>query len=210
MRRGPFRGSVFLANPQHSLRYIWGLYEHELNPWLKKVVPKTGMLFDVGANHGYFSFGVAAHWRRMKRTGCIVAFEPQDSVVQRMLESRSLNQLSEEDLIIHQTMVGHCVSEQATCLNSVLASLPHPMRNVPTLVKIDVEGAELEVLAGATHMITAGNFFCVEVHSLALLQETKRFFSEHSHQVDVIHQHSLPFIGREMRDEENYWVISTC
>jgi hypothetical protein len=127
-----------------------------------------------------------------------------------MLESRALNQLSEEDLAVHQRIVGRCGSEHATCINDVLASLPLRLRNVPALVKIDVEGAELDVLAGATDMITPGNYFCVEVHSLELLREAEAFFADNSHEVDVIYQQSLPFIGREARDEENYWVVTSC
>ena len=68
---GPFRGANVMINPLTSLRYIFGLYEHELNPWITEAISQVDTLFDVGANHGYFSFGVLAAPRQAW------AFEPQ-------------------------------------------------------------------------------------------------------------------------------------
>src|SRR5258706_14903000 len=76
--RGPFRGAIIAMNPRNSLRKWVGLYEHELNPWLKTVLPRVMRVLDVGANDGYFTFGCAAAFRRLEKTGEIVSFEPDD------------------------------------------------------------------------------------------------------------------------------------
>src|SRR5436309_1401204 len=74
---GPFRGAVIVMNPRYSLRKLVGLYEYELNRWLKTVLPRVKRVLDVGANDGYFTFGCAAAFRRLGKTGEILAFEPQ-------------------------------------------------------------------------------------------------------------------------------------
>jgi len=208
--RGPFRGAIFLANPQHSLRYIWGLYEHELNPWLSKVIPQTELLLDVGANHGYFAFGVASNWNRSCKRGTVIAFEPQHSEVERIRQSLALNQMSKTNFTVHEKFVGKLCDDGTVTLNSVLATLSDAQRIAKTLIKVDVEGAELDVLHGASNLVKSNNFFLVEVHSATLLEQTCDFFSSLSHPIEVIHQRALPFLGRERRDIENYWVVSSC
>ena len=44
---GPFRGAIILLNPCHSPRKVFGLYEHELNPWLKQSLRRVTRVLDV-------------------------------------------------------------------------------------------------------------------------------------------------------------------
>jgi hypothetical protein len=53
---GEFRGTTLILNPAHSKRKILGVYEHILNPWLKRILPTVEVLWDVGANDGYFTY----------------------------------------------------------------------------------------------------------------------------------------------------------
>lgn len=75
---GPFRGARVVLNPHHSFRKILGLYEHELNDWLEAALRRGSRVVDVGANHGYFTFGCAAAFRHLGKPGEIMAFEPQE------------------------------------------------------------------------------------------------------------------------------------
>jgi hypothetical protein len=85
--RGPFRGAIIAMNLRNSLRKVVGLYEHELNRWLKTVLPWVTRVLDVGANDGYFTFGCAAAFRRLGKTEEIVAFEPQQQHIDELQES---------------------------------------------------------------------------------------------------------------------------
>ena len=67
--RGPFRGACIVINPRDSLRKILGVYEHELNPWLEQALRRVTRVLDVGANDGYFTFGCAAAFQRLGKTG---------------------------------------------------------------------------------------------------------------------------------------------
>src|SRR4051812_32489660 len=74
---GPFRGARVVMNPRHSLRKIFGIYEHELNGWLELALRRVSRVIDVGANDGYFTFGCAAALQRLGKAGTIMALEPQ-------------------------------------------------------------------------------------------------------------------------------------
>ena len=56
---------------------VLGLYEHELNPWLKRVLPRVTRVLN-GANDGYFTFGCTAAFQRQGKGGEIIGFEPQE------------------------------------------------------------------------------------------------------------------------------------
>src|SRR6185503_4007864 len=81
---GPFRGATVQLHPRHALRKVLGLYEHELNGWLAAVLPKVGAVIDIGANEGYFTLGCAAAFRRLKKQGEVLAYEPETVGFERL------------------------------------------------------------------------------------------------------------------------------
>src|SRR5262245_32151672 len=146
--RGPFRGAVVVMNPTNSMRKIIGLYEHELNTWLKKALPRVTRVLDVGANDGYFTFGCAAAFRRLGKVGEIIAFEPQQQHIDALRESLDRQPKGATQIRLLQTLVGNEVQPGITTLDGIRWHIGDPKGRTGTLVKIDVEGAELEVLHG--------------------------------------------------------------
>lgn len=206
---GPFRGANVMMNPLTSLRYILGLYEHELNPWIAQTISQVDSLFDVGANHGYFSFGLMAAWRRMGRKGIAWAFEPQMRECSLMNSVASLNESDD----IHVRIENCFVSDREDNMSITLDGFLERRGLYPTsraLVKIDVEGAELHVLQGAESLLHPQNRFLVEVHSADLLKQTQAFFLVHGHPVQLVSQRPLPILGREARSKDNWWLVSRC
>ena len=59
------------------MRKMFEIYERELNSWLEQVLRRVTRVLDVGANDGYFTFGCAAAFGRLGKTGEIIAFEPR-------------------------------------------------------------------------------------------------------------------------------------
>ena len=206
--RGPFRGATLLLNPNASLRHILGLYEHELNSWLRKAIPRVDTVFDVGANYGYFSFGVMAAWIALRKAGTIVAFEPQVQAFECLMESRPLNGQGRIAFSAINRFVGRVDSADMVSLDRIVSEMPKSQRNQPTLIKIDVEGAELDVLEGAQSLVSDRSLFVIEAHSVELLEGVRKFLADRGHAFEVIYQRPLPVIGREHRDTENCWVVS--
>jgi len=203
---GPFRGARISLNPHHSLRKVFGVYEHELNDWLEKVLPHVDTVFDVGANDGYFTFGCAAAFRRLGKSAEIIAFEP---LVPHFEELKSSLQNQPEDqiqILLHNCLVGSEEKLGTTTLDAIVKQrdrLPGP-----ALIKIDVEGAELEVVAGASLCLNSSNYFLIEVHDRSFIEILTKGFSTQGIKLKLVNQRALPIIGRESRSELNWWLVS--
>jgi hypothetical protein len=133
--RGPFRGARIVMNPRRSLRKMLGLYEHELNAWLELALGRAKRVIDVGANDGYFTFGNAAAFLRLEKTGEIFGFESQAQHVQALRDSIAVQARTQIRFQIINALVGRELREGVTTLDALQVN---DRRN--TLVKIDVEG----------------------------------------------------------------------
>jgi hypothetical protein len=198
-------------NPRHSLRKIFGLYEYELNQWLEQALHRVVRVLDIGANDGYFTFGCAAAFCRLRKTGEIFAFEPQDAAYAQLIASERLRLNSDSsgnvEMTIRKCFLGSVEGEGRTTLDALMRELSLT-QGEGTLVKIDVEGAELDVIKGARSWLQPSNFFVIEIHKEKFLTELKQLFAESGHGLLQINQRPLPFLGREDRDEENWWLVS--
>jgi FkbM family methyltransferase len=144
------------------------------------------VLFDVGANIGM----VALHAAKICRT---VAFEPDPSIQRRLKVNSELNPdrtftlepvaVSDGDgsvvlytdgddgnspSLVHQRGESSSVSVRARSLDSLMAEGRLPR---PTVIKLDVEGAEILVLRGAKQLLTGPDrprALFIEVHDTFL------------------------------------------
>jgi predicted RNA methylase len=201
--RGPFRGARVVMNPRTSLRKAFGLYEHELNNWLESALTRVDRVIDVGANDGYFTFGCAAAFRRRRAPADIVAYEPQPQHVAQLRAAASAQTGGSLRLEIVQSMAGSAVADGVTTLDASTVT-----DRVNTLIKIDVEGAEIDVIAGAHSWLTASNLFVIEVHREPYLDYLTSVFRGRGLTLHRIDQQSLPVIGRDQRDAANWWLVS--
>ena len=164
---GPLKGHWLYAGRRtpYSRRFWDGSYERELLELIGRIVTPDDVVYDVGANIGYHTlqFATAAS------SGTVYAFEPLASarktlernvavngarnivVVDRAVAGRSgdvlLGRTSHYDqAAIDWAGAGNVTIRcPATSLDDFVAA-GHPP---PTVVKIDVEGAEVEVLSGS-------------------------------------------------------------
>lgn len=200
--RGPLRGGRAVMNPRNSLRKVFGLYEHELNEWLEQALRLTNRVIDVGANDGYFTFGCAAAFRRLQKKSEIVAFEPEADHFRSLSYSLRTQPRGMVEFKLVQSFVGANESTDSRTLDSIQGDRQN------TLIKIDVEGAEEDVLAGAASWLHSSNYFLIEVHKEHFLESIPRLFKSHGLTLDQIDQRPLKLIGRETRDEQNWWLVS--
>lgn len=162
-------------------------YEKNVVYWVGRILGSCTepVLYDIGANYGYFSVRFAQH------CSAIYAFEPVSKTFSVLESNLKRNRLSN----VKQFQVGLSDSESAISINLYSSSgnnsiyrraLPpnHPLREIgqetikvvrldhflaqnplrpPDLMKIDVEGAELYALQGAQEVLARFRpFLCLE------------------------------------------------
>lgn len=169
---------------------VLGLYEPGVARALRQYVQPGSCCLDVGAHLGYYTILMA---RLTGRDGLVVAFEPFPENVTALQENLRLNGVENVRLeecalagrsgnleltyptneampstpSAHGYKVGKAmatVTVPARTLDDALAQVKSVGRN-PQLVKMDIEGAELEVLQGAEHLLRdVRPILVVEVH----------------------------------------------
>lgn len=155
--RGPLRGAKWIAG---SLTHgCWfGNYEYEKQKLFASLVGPNSVFYDVGANVGFYSLLAA------KLRAKVVACEPDPANVALLKRHSELNRAS---IAIEQVAI--CEREgfdyfQSAGPEGVLGRGPLQVRTirldsllarypVPTIIKIDVEGAEWRVLEGASEIL---------------------------------------------------------
>lgn len=184
---GPARGMRLVIEPR-SEKYYWrGGYEPTVAKAMTRFLRPGSTFWDVGAHVGYTSL---IGCRLVGPMGHVHAFEPMQANLKRLTEVTRLN--SVPNLNIHPVAVSDThatrllhrnesssmwslvspgpAGQWVTCvtLDAMLASL-----GPPDLVKIDVEGAELLVLAGAERLLGLHPILIVE-----LLMDANRIQAE--------------------------------
>lgn len=175
-----FGGVPILVTPSAGLRFLTRSLP-AIDPTLlnlaEELVKPGDVVWDIGANIGFFSFP-AAH--RAGPGGRVFAIEPDTWLVQLLRKSAKMQPSSSAPVTILQSAVASSIGLRAFCLaararsanfldgygttqtggqidkldvitltlDSLLGPLPPP-----NLLKIDTEGAELEVLLGAKSLL---------------------------------------------------------
>jgi FkbM family methyltransferase len=204
VRSGPARGLRLQIDAQREKYYWTGSYERAVQDTFEAVLQPGDVVWDVGAHIGFFSLLAS---RLVGPNGRVHAFEPIAANRGRLLTSLELN--SATNVTVHDcalsdtpgertlstrgasatwTLVQHGESHgtaiRCKTLDEFAASGPPP-----TLVKIDAEGAEVDVLRGG-FQLTAKQHpkLLVEFHDEQLLASARELLPGYVFRpVDVNH-----------------------
>jgi FkbM family methyltransferase len=171
--RGPLRGARWIVGS--STHGCWlGTYEQAFQSFFFSVLPEGGVVWDVGANVGFYSLLAA------RKAARVIAFEPVPENLAYLNRHIVLNRLEHRIEVCPAAASDH----DGTGLFSIVPGnrSEGSLRSygtlrvrtvrldshgtVPDLIKIDVEGNEHEVLRGAAEtMITHHPLVLVARHS---------------------------------------------
>jgi len=183
VRSGPGKGLLFELNPRWETRMWEGDHELAAQQVLQRELKPGSIFYDVGANFGFYSLLAA-------RAGAqVFAFEPDVQNAESLECHASLNSLEAKIEIIRAAVFsasgsillepadfrrGHGNAHVGTARDPSRATIEVPCTTlddfsrghaVPQVVKIDVEGAESEVLKGAEELFSNSRPHLVcEVH----------------------------------------------
>jgi precorrin-6B methylase 2 len=158
VRTGLFRGIVLDLDLRSETQVYLGLYERETFRFIETSASDCTWMVDVGAASG----DLAIFFMRQSRCEVVHAFEPRREALEQFRNNLMLNGLADDRrLVIHQGFAGQNNDAGSTRLDDL------PLDpGKPGFLKIDVDGAEVDVLDGAARMLTVGRpDVLVEVHS---------------------------------------------
>jgi FkbM family methyltransferase len=165
---GLAEGLVLLLDPRFDAKFASGAVEPELQARIPQLVQRGSVVWDVGAHVGFFALALA---RIVGPDGRVVAFEADGVNVEALRAAAALNGLDNVEVRPvavwsapgtvefqprsasdggHGAVVeaGGGVMVPATSLDAEAQG-----QRIPDLVKIDVEGAEEQVLIGARQLL---------------------------------------------------------
>lgn len=189
--RGPLRGAKFilgsLSGEGGGASVYFGLMEPEQTARMSAEITAGDVFFDIGANVGYYSILAS---RSVGEDGLVASFEPLDRNRRFLEQHKRINAAGNIRIFsfaisdrsgtarFHEgsdpamgglTVEGDREFEVETV---TLDSAVEKIGRVPTVVKIDVEGAEMAVLAGGDNTLrTARPKIFLSTHSPELRRD---------------------------------------
>ena len=160
--------------------------EPELVYFMMRAVEEGDSVIDAGANVGFFSLLLA---RLVGQGGRVLSIEPGANNVQKLVHNIKLNNIANitlgtvaladsnreidfylcNDSGINSAWVNEAASRQKTTVNGVRLDDIWVGKIAPKLIKMDIEGSELQALRGARNLLALHpNFIIMEFNEGAL------------------------------------------
>jgi FkbM family methyltransferase len=188
---GPLAGARLEIDPTSEREYWAGNYELATQTLLAELPIDGIVAWDVGAHVGFLSLLLA---RRAER---VVAVEAAPENVERLRRNVRLNgaevavvaaaagRARGKTRVVVAGRMSHVSDVEETGVEVERLTLDDLARQygMPRFVKVDVEGAELDVLAGADEVLAAGPIVLVEAHSQALGDAVTRVLEQRGYAV---------------------------
>ncbi len=159
--RGPMRGMKWIAGASNHGCWL-GLYEPAYQVEFLSRIPNDGVVWDVGANVGFYSLLASRKARK------VIAIEPLPANLAYLRRHIALNRL-ESCIEVHELAATNYNGEgnfrpipgnrsegalqPYGTMRVRTARLDRFTSELPDVIKVDVEGNELEVLQGATDVL---------------------------------------------------------
>lgn len=202
VRRGPLAGLKWRHYGCYQAWMAAGLYEPHVASLIRELLKPGDVFYDIGANAGYFTLLGA---RAVGTTGQVIAFDPNPRNAKTIREQAALNGSSLTvvvegvavsdsagtfDFVVtrvnanahlvgrgagHLVDKGEVIEVHCTTLDEYVQS-----HRRPTVVKMDIEGAEVDALRGAAGLLGSGDapIMLVSTHGADLAEQCEAILSK--------------------------------
>jgi len=196
---GPARGvSISLDFSGQTPLYL-GMYEWELHGFLRERLPRARLVFDIGGHIGYDTLLFAAN-----TSGRVVTCEPDPACEGLLRANLDRNpELRDRVTVVPSAVCSHN-GDGATTIDGLSEAMGQP-----DLIKMDIDGGELDALAGGLATLREGRpDLIVETHSKRLEDECGALLVECGYRPIIKHNRK---IWREPRGgaEHNRWLLAS-
>jgi FkbM family methyltransferase len=191
VREGTIAGAKLVYDPRAENQYCRGNYEPDTQAILASLPLDGCVAWDVGAHIGFFSLVLARRCRQ------VIAIEPGADAARRLRTNAELN---EAPIEVIEAAAGAAsgtarlelaadgrmnrVAANGVAVRQVTLDELAAAHGLPDLVKIDVEGAELDVLAGAKAVLAHRPFLLAEAHTPELLESVTALLEDAGYEVE--------------------------
>lgn len=182
--------------------YYFGTYEKDVQSVLTKIIQKNMTVYNIGANLGFFTLALS---QIVGSKGLVVAFEPNHSVRERLIEHLHLNGVehfvqveefalsdfdgkAEFSLSLNEgrgrfedlpdVKPGHAIQVPCKSLDTYISE----KGSSPDVILMDVEHAEGRVLRGMTKTLKdCRPIIIIEMHSPLSIEESLEELKKHDY-----------------------------
>jgi FkbM family methyltransferase len=198
--RGPLRGMKWIKGAGPNA-YWFGTYELARISAFANMVAEGAVVYDVGANVGIYSLLASL---RAGPSGNVYAFEPLERNLQHLRRHIAMNNVQNctvfEEAVCNEegtrsfsaaahesSMARLSPDGEMQAPSTTLDSSIYGARRLrpPNIIKIDVEGAELEVLEGAHRALAEFHpAIFLEIHGTQLHADCRAFLSKRGYHIE--------------------------
>ena len=203
IQAGPFRGLKMELDLHGQTQVYLGLFEREVHPWVTELSRGIHTAIDIGSAHGEYLL----YFLRKTAAQRVLGFEPDESCWPALQRNLALNSLSgDARLSLSNQFISAQDGDRQISLDSLL-----PQVGGPCLVKMDVDGLEGRILAGASRFLAlAPARWIVETHSPELEREVIDIFTEAGYQTRILSQAWWRlFVPEHRPGAQNRWLVAT-
>lgn len=172
-------GARLPLNFHNQAHIVLGMYEKEVRELLEQAVRAETVLYDVGAGYGYYVIAVG----RKASSGYVYAFEADPPTLEYLAQAIEANHLESRVDVVPAFVSSSEGPGQVSLDGFVAAGSPRE----PDLLKIDVEGAEADVLRGAMKLVQSSRpVLFIETHSQEVDEECQKLLADLGYEMTFI------------------------
>lgn len=206
---GIAKGNWFLINRQSHTRIELGLFELPLAKYVREFAKDAKVTYDLGAEMGYYSL---AFMRLMGEGGKVYAFESNKERVMKFPELAKRNS-AEGKIKVFEAYVTNSNDTGPLNKTSIDSFVYEKGNPAPDVIKMDIEGEELNALRGAEKTLKEHHpKLIIEIHSRELAVECPVYIRTLGYAVQPV---GVGWLGKlfpearsDGRNEYNGWLVA--
>jgi len=204
---GAFSGLTMNLDLAIQTQIYAGTFEREVQGWLRHFSAGAGTAIDVGVAEGEYSL----FFLRKTEVRRVLGFEPMEGSRALVAGNLRLNGLEHDArLRLSPQLVGATISPDMTTLDAAMGDAP-----LPAVVKVDVDGSEMDVLRGAAGLISRPAVrWIIETHTPELERDCVAHLEAAGYRTRIVPNAWWRVILPEMRgaahrpENHNRWLVA--
>ena len=203
IQSGPFRGLKMELDLRGQTQVYLGLFEREVHPWVTELSRGIHTAIDIGSAQGEYLLYFLSRTPAKQ----VLGFEPDESCWPALRRNLALNALTDDPrLSLSNQFISTNNDHRHVSLDALV-----PRMGGPCLVKMDVDGQEANILAGASQFLAQSQArWIVETHSPELEWEVVGIFHAAGYQTKIVNQAWWRrFVPEHRPGPQNRWLVAT-